>query len=145
MRQGGGWSELPMATARKGRKIGEEASLTGGRRLAGGAVQARGRGAFLYPRSWCHRWDGSGFAWRLPELGTAERSHARERRDEGGVHACAQQGRSAGEQHDEQWHCQPLVLDQAEMAARGVGCNDGRCQCTRTRGRASGQASVEAW
>jgi hypothetical protein len=41
MRQGEGWSELSTATVLKGRKIGEEATLTGGRRLAGCDVGKR--------------------------------------------------------------------------------------------------------
>jgi hypothetical protein len=41
MRQGRGWSELSMTTAQKGRKTGEEAALTGGRRLAGCGVGKR--------------------------------------------------------------------------------------------------------
>jgi hypothetical protein len=40
-RQGKGWSELSTATALKGRKIGEEATLTGGRRLVGCDVGKR--------------------------------------------------------------------------------------------------------
>jgi hypothetical protein len=76
MRLGGGWSELLMATTRKGRKTGEEAVLTGGRWLVG-----------------CHGWDGSVSAWRLPMLVAAERSRACERRDGGGrMHARSKAG-----------------------------------------------------